>query len=52
MDSVRRQKDMAHEDEPPRMEGAPYTTGKSRGQLQITLERIKWLGQSENDAQL
>ena len=52
MDSVRGQKDMTHEDEPPRMEGALYTTGKSRGQLQIALERIKWLGQSENHAQL
>ena len=52
MDSVRGQKDMTHEDEPPRMEGALYTIGKSRGQLQIALERIKWLGQSENHAQL
>ena len=26
--------------------------GKSRGQLLITLERMKWLGQSRNEAQL
>ena len=26
--------------------------GKSRGQLLIALERMKWLGQSRNNAQL
>ena len=52
MDSVKKQKDMTPEDESPRTEGALYTTGKSRGQLQISPKRIKWLGQSENDAQL
>ena len=26
--------------------------GKSRGQLLIAIERMKWLGQSRNDAQL
>ena len=35
MNSMKRQKDMTPEDEPPRLEGIQYNTGKSRGQLPI-----------------
>ena len=52
MNSMKRQKDMTLQDEPPRLEGVRYATGKSRGQLLIAPERMEWPGQSGNDAQL
>ena len=52
LDSMRRQKDMTMEDEPPRLEGAHYATGKEQRTITNTPERKKWLGQSRNNAQL
>ena len=52
MNSMKRQKDMTLEDELPRLEDLQYATGKRRGQLLIASERMKWLGQSGNNAQL
>ena len=43
---------MAQEDELLILEGVRYVTGEEQVQLQIAAERLKWLGQSENDAQL
>ena len=48
--STKRQKDMTLEDEPPRSEGLQYATGEVWST--ITLERMKRLSQSGNDAQL
>ena len=39
------------EDDPPCWKVSNMLLGKSRGQLLIAPERIKWLGQSRNDAQ-
>ena len=36
----------------PRSESVRYATVEEWKQLLITTERMKWLGQSENDAQL
>ena len=52
MDTMKRQKDMTPEDEPPGWKVSNMLLGKSRGQLLIAPERIKWLGQSGNDIQL
>ena len=52
MNSMKRQKDMTAEHEPPRLEGVWCATGESLGQLLIAPERMKWLSQSRNDAQL
>ena len=52
MNSVKMQKDITLEDEPPRSEVSNMLLGKSRGQLLIASERMKQLGQSGNDAQL
>ena len=52
MDTMKRQKDMTPEDEPPGWKVSNMLLGKSRGQLLIAPERIKWLGQSGNDTQL
>ena len=49
MNSTKGQKDTTLEDEPLGLEGV---LGKSRGQLLTAPERMKWLGQSGNDAQL
>ena len=46
INSMKRQKDMALEDKPPRS-GVQHVLGQSRGQLVIALERMKWLGQTE-----
>ena len=43
---------MTMEDEPPRLEGAHYATGKEQRTVTNTPERKKWLGQSRNNAQL
>ena len=43
---------MTLEDEPPRSEGVQYTTGEEQRQLLRAPERMKWLGQSKNNAQL
>ena len=50
--SMKRQKDMTPEDEPPRSEVSNMLLGKSGRQLLITPERRKWLGQSRSNAQL
>ena len=52
MNSMKRQKDMTLEDEPLMLEGVQYATGKSKGPLLIPPERMKWLAQSGNNAQL
>ena len=52
MDSMKRQKDMTWEYDPPLSEAVQYVLGKGEGQLLITLERMKWLGQSRNDTHL
>ena len=52
MCSVKRQKDMTSEDEPPGQEVSSMVLEKSRGQLLIAPERMKQLGQSGNNAQL
>ena len=49
MNTMKRQKDMILKDELPRLVGAQYALEKSG---EVTPERIKWLGQSGNDAQL
>ena len=51
-DSTKRQKDMTMEDEPPGWKVSSMLLGKSRGQLQIVLERMKWLGQSRSNTRL
>ena len=43
---------MTLEDGPPRLEGVQYATGEEGGLILIALERMKWLGQSENDGRL
>ena len=50
MNSMKRQKDMTLEDEPPRSEGLQSATREEWST--ITPERMKRLGQSGNDAQL
>ena len=53
MDSMKRQKDITSEDEPPLgQKVSNMLLGKSRGQLPIAPERMKQLDQSGNDAQL
>ena len=48
MTSMKRQKDMTPEDnQPHRLE----SVAKSRGQLLLAPERMKWLEESRNDAQ-
>ena len=42
---------MTLKDEPPRSEGVQYATGEEWKRTN-SCERMKWLGQSENDAQL
>ena len=50
--SMKRQKYMILEDEPSGLKVSSMLLGKSRGQLLIAPERMKQLGQSQNDAQL
>ena len=53
MDSMKRQKDITSEDEPPLgQKVSNMLLGKSRGQLPIAPVRMKQLGQSGNNAQL
>ena len=52
LDSMKRQKDMTPEDEPPRSEVSNMLLGKIREQLLIAPERMKSLGQSGNVPQL
>ena len=52
MDSMKRQKDMALESEPPGQKVSNMLLGKSGGQLLTAPERMKQLGQSGNDNQL
>ena len=49
---MKRQKDMILEDESPVQKVSSMLPEKSTGQLLIALERMKWLGQSRNNAQL
>ena len=42
---------MTLEDEPHRSKGVSMLLEKSRGQLQIAPEKMKWLGQSGNSTQ-
>ena len=49
MNSMKRQKDMTPEDEPPCWKMSSMLLGRSR---EIAPERNKWLGQSGNNAQL
>ena len=42
---------MTLEDEPPRSKGVQYATGKSREQLLIAPERMKWLDLIGSNAQ-
>ena len=50
MDSMKRQKEVTPEDEPPRLDSVQYATGEE--QRAIAPARMKWLGQSRNDIQL
>ena len=52
MISIKRQKDITPEDQLLMSEGVGFVTGEEQAQLQRATERLKWLGQSENDAQL
>ena len=49
MDSMKRQKEVTPEDEPPRLDSVQYATGEE--QRAIAPARKKWLGQSRNDTQ-
>ena len=52
-DSMKRQKDMTPEDEQPLgWKVSNMLLGKSERQLLIAPERMKWMGQSRNNAQL
>jgi len=50
--SMKKQKDMTPENEPQGQMVSNMLLGKSRGQLQIAPERMRWLDQSGNNAQL
>ena len=50
MNSTKRQKDIALEDEAPRLESVQYATGEE--QRAIAPARMTWLGQSRNEVQL
>ena len=52
MNSMKRQKTVTQEDEAPGPKVSNMLPGKSEGQLLIAPERMKWLGQSRNNAQL
>ena len=52
MSSVKRRKDMTLESETARSEGVQYATEEEQRALLIAPERMKWLGQSGNNAQL
>ena len=49
MSTMKRQKDMALENEPPGQTVPSMPQGESRGQLLVDPERMKWLGQSRSD---
>ena len=52
IDSMKRKKDMTAGDDPTCQKVSNMLLGKSRGQLLIAPERMKWLGQSGSDSQL
>ena len=52
MNIMKGQKDMTLEDKPPRLEDVQYATGEKWRQLPTAPVRMKWLGQSGNDAQM
>ena len=49
---MKRQKDITPKDESPKSIGVQYAPGKNEGELLISPERMRRLGQSGNDAQL
>ena len=49
---MKRKKDMTAGDDPTCQKVSNMLLGKSRGQLLIAPERMKWLGQSGSDSQL
>ena len=49
MSSMKRQKDMAPDNEPPGQTEPSMLRGKSRGQLLVDPERMKWLSRSRSD---
>ena len=49
MNTMKRQKDITLEDEPPKLEGVQYVTWKIRGQLLMAPERMQQLSQSRSD---
>ena len=52
MNSMKKQKDMTQEHEHPAQKVSSVLMEKKGGQLLIAPERMKWLGQSRNDAHL
>ena len=52
MNSMKRQKNVTLDNEPPGWKVSIMLLGKSGGQLLIAPKRMKWLGQRSNDAQL
>ena len=50
--SMKKQKDMTPENEPLRSECVQYATGEEQRAITIAPERMNWLGQCRNDAQL
>ena len=52
INSMKRQKKMTLEDEPPHQKVSSMLLENGRGQLLIAPERMKWLGQSRNYTQL
>ena len=51
-DSMKRQKDITPEDDPPDQKVSSMLLGKGRGQLLIAPRTMKQLGQSKKDSQL
>ena len=52
MNSMKRQKDMTRKRSPTGQMVSNVLLGKSGGQILIAPERMKWLGQSRNSAQM
>ena len=52
MNSMKRQKDMTLEDEPPRSEGVQCTAGEEQRAITNSSRNNEQLNQSSNDAQL
>ena len=52
MNRIKGQKDMTPKMNPPGLNVSNTVLGKNGGELLTAPERVKWLGQSGNDAQL